>query len=289
MLPALTFAPLLWRVKKTLAVCAASGIAAFLIVTGRIGLGEMLWPQDFYGRWALVGVQMTFFIAAGFSVLALAAADTWKRRDADSWLLTLWILGTFIFTGFVNWAINARSVLPLVPAAAILIARRLEETPASSVRLRSAMLAVALAATGVVSLWLAAADTELANSARTAANMIEQKTRNQPATVWFLGHWGFQYYMERFGARAVVVQNPPQRPEDFLAVAENSRLFEIRPEFVASRDVIQIPMRLGITTAQRKLGVGFYAADAGPLPFAFGPVPAERYELIRLGRPGSDR
>ncbi|MGA7217704.1 MAG: glycosyltransferase family 39 protein [Candidatus Sulfotelmatobacter sp.] len=284
MLPALTFAPLLWRVKKILAVCMVSGVASFLISTGRIGLGEMLWPQDFYGHWLLVGVQMTFFIAAGFSVLVLTAADTWKRRDADSWLLMLWIFGTFVFTGFVNWAINARSVLPLVPAVALLLARRIDELPASSTRRRSATLAIALAATGAVSLWLTSADTELANSARTAANLIERKTRSQRGTVWFLGHWGFQYYMESFGAHAVVVQNPPQRTGDFLAIAENSKLFEMRPEFVGSRDVIQIPMRLGITTAQTKLGAGFYSADSGPLPFAIGPVPAERYELIRLGR-----
>jgi 4-amino-4-deoxy-L-arabinose transferase-like glycosyltransferase len=283
--PALTFAAFLWRPKKIFAVFVISGIAAFLISTGRIGLGEMLWPQEFYGHWLLVGVEMTFFIAAGFSVLALAASDTWNRLDADSWLLTLWIFGTFIFAGFVNWSINARSVLPLAPAAAILIARRVDKLPPLSTRLRSAMLAVAFATTGAVSLWLTAADTEMANSARTAVNMVEQETRNQPGAVWFLGHWGFQYYMESFGAHAVVVDNPPQRPGDFLAVAENSRLFEVRPEFVAAHDVIQIPMRLGITTAQAKLGAGFYSADTGPLPFAIGPVPSERYELIRLGQP----
>jgi hypothetical protein len=60
-------------------------------------------------------------------------------------------------------------------------------------------------------------------------------------------------------------------------------LFEVRPEFVASRDVIQIPMRLGITTIQSELGTGFYSSDLGPLPFAIGPVPPERYELIRFG------
>jgi hypothetical protein len=42
-------------------------------------------------------------------------------------------------------------------------------------------------------------------------------------------------------------------------------------------------MRLGITTIQRELGSGFYSSDLGPLPFAIGPVPPERYELIRLG------
>jgi 4-amino-4-deoxy-L-arabinose transferase-like glycosyltransferase len=282
-LPALTFAPLLWTRRKILWVCVASGIAGFLISRGRIGLGEMLWPFDFYRHWFLVGVQLTLFIAAGFCVLMLAAADAWKRKDADSLLLLLWVIGTFVFTGFLNWAINARSVLPLIPAAAILLGRRVDSLRTTSARWRPVMLVIPLAVTGAVSLWLTWADTELANSARTAAKLVEQKTRNQPGTVWFMGHWGFQYYMESFGARGVVVDDPPQRPGDFLVVAGNDRLFEMRPEFVGSRDAIQIPMRLGITTIQRELGTGFYSSDLGPLPFVIGVVPPEHYELIRLG------
>jgi 4-amino-4-deoxy-L-arabinose transferase-like glycosyltransferase len=282
-LPALALAPILWPRRKILAVCAASGITGFLISRGRIGLGEIFWPFDFYQHWFLVGIQLTLFIAAGCSVIALAASDAWKRRDADSMLLMLWVVGTFVFTGFLNWAINARSVLPLIPAAGILLARRVDAVRATSARWRPAMLVVPLAVAGAVSLWLTWADTQLANSARTAATLIEQRTRNQPGTVWFLGHWGFQYYMESFGARAVVVNDPPHRPGDFLAVAKNDRLFDVRPEFVSSRDVIQIPMHLGITTVQRELGTGFYSSDLGPLPFAIGPVSPERYELVRLG------
>ena len=287
-LPALTFAPIIWSRKKIFAVCVLSALAGFLISTGRINLGETLGPSDFYRHWFLVGVQLTLFIAAGVSVMALAAADAWKRRDADSLLLMLWVLGTFIFTGFVNWTINARSVLPLIPAAGILLARRVDALQTASMRWRPAMLAIPLAAAGAVSLWLTWADTELANSARTAATLIEQKTteqktRNQPGTVWFTGHWGFQYYMESFGAHAVVVNDPPHQPGDYLAVVESNHLFEMRPEFVTSREVIEIPMRLGITTAQSQLGAGFYSADSGPLPFAIGPVPPEHYELLRLG------
>ncbi len=282
-LPALTLAPVLWPRMKILIVGIASGVAGFLISTGRIGIGEMLWPFDFYGRWFLVGIQLTLFIAAGFSVLALAAADTWKQKDADSLLLMLWVFGTFTFTGFLNWAINARSVLPLIPATGILLARRVDALRDNSTRWRLAMLAIPLAVAGAVSLWLTWADTELASSARTAAALMEQKTRNQPGTVWFQGHWGFQYYMESFGARAVVVNDPPRRPGDFIATAGDRLLFEVRPGFVASRDVIQVPMRLGITAAQGKLGAGFFSSDLGPLPFAIGPVPPERYELIQLG------
>jgi 4-amino-4-deoxy-L-arabinose transferase-like glycosyltransferase len=282
-LPALTLAPVMWPRRKIFVVCVASGIAGFLMSSGRIGLGEMLWPFDFYQHWLLVGIQLTLFIAAGLSVMALAAADAWKRKDAGSLLLMLWVVGTFVFTGFLNWAINARSVLPLIPASGILLARRMDALRGTSIRWRPAMLAVPLAAAGAVSLWLTCADTELANSARTVAALIGQKTRNQPGTVWFLGHWGFQYYMESFGARAVVVDDPPHKPGDFLVTAGDRSLFELRPEFATSREIIEIPMRLGITTIRSELGAGFYSSDLGPLPFAVGPVPPERYELIRLG------
>lgn len=283
-LPALTLAPFLWPRKKILAVLIVSATAGFLIGTGRIGLGGTNGLRDFYAHAVSVVIHSTFFIAAGFSVLGLAVADAWKHRDADSLLLMLWVFGTFIFTGFVNWSINARTVLPMIPAAGILLARRIDEMRASSMRWRPAMLGAALGLAGAVSIWLTWGDTELANTARTAATLIEQKTHGQPGTVWFMGHWGFQYYMESFGARPVVVQEPPSRPGDFLAQVENSlTLVEIRPEYVTSRDVFRIPLRLGITTMQGKLGAGFYASDVGPLPFAIGRIPAERYELLRLG------
>ncbi len=288
MLPALTLAPLLWPRRKILGVCAASGIAGFLLASGRIPLAQILGPPEFYSRWFATGLQLTFFIAAGFAVMALAAADAWKHKDSDSLLLMLWVFGTFIFTAFLNWTINARSVLPLIPAAAILLARRFDALQAAPTRLRSSALVLPLALAGAVSLWLTWGDTELANSARTAATLIsgktiEQKARNRPGAVWFTGHWGFQYYMESFGAQPVVLDDPPHRPGDFLVIAENSRLFDLRPNFVASREWIQIPMRLGITTAETNLGAGFYSFDSGPLPFAIGGVPPERYELIRLG------
>jgi hypothetical protein len=283
-LPALAFAPALWMRKKILVVCSVSAVAAFFISTGRIGLGDSLGPRDFYRHSVAVGIQLTLFIAAGFSVMALAAGDAWKRRDADTLLLALWVFGTFLFTGFVNWTINARSVLPLVPAVGILLARRVDTLPLNAMRWRAAMLAMALAVTGAASLWLTWGDAELANSARTAATLIQQKTQKQPGTVWFMGHWGFQYYMESFGARPVVVEDPPRQPGDYVVeVRNNLRLLEMRPQFVASRDVIQIPVNLGITTIQSELGAGFYSSDTGPLPFAIGSVQRERYDLIQLG------
>ena len=76
--------------------------------------------------------QVVFWAVGGISVLALAFADVFRRRDAYSWLLLLWVFGTFLFTAFFNWTVNGRSLLPLAPAVGILIARRLGQNDLSN-------------------------------------------------------------------------------------------------------------------------------------------------------------
>lgn len=285
-LPGLLFAPFLWTRKRILWGAAFSGLAGFVLSRGWINLGEGGAPLDYHQHWLLVGIEAGFFVAGGLSILGLAIEDVRKRRDADSVLLAAWLLGTFFFAGFVNWTNNGRSILPLVPAAGILLARRLEGLWAAPARRRTVQLAILLALSGVVSLWVAWGDEGLANSAREAAHRIQDKTRNQTGNVWFEGHWGFQYYMELLGARAIDVDAPEVQPGDSLAAgAGNTRFFEVRPRFVVEDDMIQIGMPYGISTMQQKMGAGFYSSDNGPLPFAIAPVPPERYELFRLSLP----
>ena len=65
-------------------------------------------------------------MTCGLLVFGLVIADLLKHRSAEALLLGLWVVGTFDFAGFVNWTCNGRSVLPLVPAVALLLVRRAE-------------------------------------------------------------------------------------------------------------------------------------------------------------------
>jgi 4-amino-4-deoxy-L-arabinose transferase-like glycosyltransferase len=286
---ALTFAPLLWSRKQRLAAGAVSLVAGFSVSLGWVSLGAALSPRDFHERWAVVGLQLAICIAAGISVLALAAADVWKRRDPGGLFLFLWVWGTFIFAGFLNWTNNARSVLPLIPAVGILLARRIEAVGMTASSWLRVKLAIPLIVSGVLSFWIGWADADMANSARSTAGLVasqcaEENRANGSATVWFEGHWGFQYYMQSLGARPVDLEHFEFRPGDFLVIPENGvTLFDVRPSFLASRKVIETKMPSGIATVQGKLGAGFYSSDWGPLPFAIGRVPAERYVLLRFG------
>ncbi|MGA7909204.1 MAG: glycosyltransferase family 39 protein [Candidatus Sulfotelmatobacter sp.] len=285
-LPGLFFAPLLWSRKRIVIGAAFSAVAGLVIGRGWVNLGQSGVLRDYQEHLVLVGIEAGFFIAGGLSILGLAIADLWKRRDADSVLLAAWVLGTFYFAGFVNWSNNGRSILPLVPAAGILLARRLDGLRIPSAKRFSMPVAALLVLSAAMSLWVTWGDEANANSAREAANRIYEKTRNQAGTVWFEGHWGFQYYMESIGAHVVDIDAPEMRPGDAIAISEgNARFFQVRPRFIVEDDVIQVALPGGLATMQSKMGAAFYSSDDGPLPFAIGPVPDERYDLLRLSVP----
>jgi hypothetical protein len=271
-LPALVLAPILWTRKQILAAAIGSVTAGVFVYLGWISLHSDFTPIHPKG----VSIQLAFFILSGVCVLALSVADVWRRRDADSIFLLLWVSGTFIFSTYLNWTVNARSVLPLIPAVGILIARRME-----SLHVSTARVTIPLAICAFLSLWITWGDADFANSARQAARTVQEKTARQSGTVWFAGHWGFQYYMQAWGAQPYDQKNNLSKTGEFLIMPENnSNLFEVSQELIG--EVIELPMHRGVTTSRGTAGAGFYSSVWGPLPFSFGPVPDEHYSIIRL-------
>jgi 4-amino-4-deoxy-L-arabinose transferase-like glycosyltransferase len=287
-LPALVLAPIIWSRKQISVVVLGSATAAIFVMRGIMRLGLTAGsPQAFAARnehWLIISVQLILFIGGGISILALAIGDYRRERDADSLLLLLWVAGTFWFTAYLNWTVNARSILPMVPAIGILLARRLEERFANPSRQFKTLVAVGFLACGIVSLWLARADTDAANSARTAAFLVRQKTDGNNA-VWFLGHSGFQYYMQSQGARPYDWSHPQSKVGDFLVIPYSKVWPEdVTSQFRGSRENLELPMRSYASTTSPEIGAGFYHSYWSILPYAFGPLPSEKYAIIRLAQ-----
>jgi len=141
----------------------------------------------------------------------------------------------------------------------------------------------ALALSGLLSLWVADADTRLANAARDAAGQICRRARTESGTLWFGGHWGFQYYLQGCGAQPVDLSSVAVQAGDLVALPENNvELFQLRPETTQSLMQVRFEIPYFATTMRWELGAGFYTAVWGPLPFSFGPVPPEGYRLVHL-------
>jgi hypothetical protein len=287
-LPMLLFAPLLWaRHRLLVSVAALCGVlAAAALGCGR--LHPLFHDPSRTGKWTTV--EFGLFVAGGILTLGLAIADFEKSRrepahalDAlpDSLFLALWIFGTFIFAAFLNWTINARSILPLVPAAAILLVRRSNpESGNGSSRLASVKFAIPLALAAIISLVVSWGDLAFANSARTMAQIIRQRSQQTAAGLLFQGHWGFQYYMQSLGAQPLIMSGS-FAPGALLVTPENTtNTLPIAPQFVGAEQILQIEPRAYASTMA--LGGGFYSSAWGPLPFSFGKAPRERYLLQSL-------
>jgi len=285
-LPILLFSPFLWN-RRQLILGGLAGAVAGLAIGMRWLDPLTLQPQQ-HLLW--IGVQFAFYVAGGVSVLGLAVADHRKRRDADSILLALWVLGTFLFAAFLNWTVNARTLLPLIPAAAILLARRLDENPAGSTWRSPTKWAVPLVLSAIISLSVARGDMAFANSERSLANSIHRQTENHAGAVFFEGHWGFQYYMQLFGSGPMEYDKFIFHTGDLLVTPDNTAAdtFPIPPQFVAAQENLQIDPHAHVATMA--LGAGFYSSLWGPLPFSFGRVAPHACLIVRLKQPiKSDR
>ena len=289
--PLLVYAPWIWRRSLPALGALMGGVFGLALIAG--GLNEILHPIPPGGR-VLGGVQFGLFAAGGFSVVALAVVEVWRHRDPDTWLLGLWIVGTFAFASFVNWTINGRSVLPMVPAAAILLVRRLDEAPSSVTRRSTALLYAPVLVAAAIGLLVTWADSRLAGAARATAATIERKMRGETGTLWFQGHWGFQHYMEAIGGRPLDAGANLLRAGDRVALPRNNtNTWPLPIDRIAASELVDGEGPRLLTTMHPHLGAGFYSNILGPLPFSIGNPPSEGCTLVLVkdsaGAPAQSR
>jgi hypothetical protein len=278
---ALCFAPLLWS-WRAIAAGLALGAAGTALIVARPELGGSTFRGSGLGLGPAALVQVAVLAAGGLGILALAALDLLHRRDADALLLALWVAGTFALAAFLTWSESARANLPMAPAVGLLIARRLA---GRTIRSRRAVAAAALASLALA-VAVAHADARLADSAREAAAQIADRYGAREGRLWFLGHWGFQYYLEEHGGVPVDARRSQLHPGDVIAIpSNNSGVFSLPIGRLQPLEMIEVPASSWLATMGAEVGAGLYSSVWGPLPWAFGEVPPERYAIFAVREP----
>jgi hypothetical protein len=279
----LFYLPWLWSRRVLL---AASVLVALLTWAAAPQLAVALRPPTSAELPLPSVVQFAAFAALGLVLLALAAADLGAApRDPVSWLLGLWVAGVVFFATFLNWSINVRSILPLVPAAAVLLARRLDRRlgPAGGADRRAYWPLVPAGALALAVTW---ADYRTAGAARSAAAGIAARCRRHAGALWYQGHWGFQYYMDQAGAAPFDFEHYERKAGDLVVFPESNTNVDprfppgpwVRPPYYE----LDVPACPWLATADESAGAGFYVALLGRLPFVFGKAAPSRYRVLEL-------
>jgi len=277
LVPVLFYSHLFWSKRVLL-----TGIIAAVVLIGGLYYFPALRDTAMRGRENFRGdlmVTMGLMIAAGVSLIGLTLDECLRRKDIKSILIFLWITGTFVFAGFINWTINARSLLPMAPAVGILIASRLERRGVSNCfGWLAPLVPVALIAVAVV--W---ADYTQANSARTAAAAIHREFGSVGNNISFEGHWGFQFYMQAAGYKPLNFEAPKVSVGDLLIIAQNNTNVFFPPNDLANlKRTIEFMPCPWIAAMHKVCGAGFYSQKWGPVPFLFGRIPPEIYYVMEI-------
>jgi 4-amino-4-deoxy-L-arabinose transferase-like glycosyltransferase len=281
------------RVNGRLRAGGARSIAPTLAVAGGIFLVLLLLFHFDAARTALplgIATQGALFATIGIGILTLALADILQHKTADSLLLGLWVFGTFIFAATMNWTITSRTFLPMAPAIVIVLIRRLRDravvaAPKAFGAATRQMLATwwPVLPSALISFLVAIGDYHLAHTARLAANQFRQRFANESGSVWFEGHWGFQYYMQQWGAKSLDAKNRELVAGDILVVPlDNTNVGRTSPApTIGPIEEVNYP-QFFVATMNPEIHAGFYASNWGPLPWVVGPVPPERYLIFHI-------
>jgi len=281
------FAPLLWRTRLLTVFAVAVGLISIAVLAIVVATPRSKLLPDVTGPF--MEIQIGFWAIGGAWVLALALAEIWTRRDAASWLLGLWVLGTIVFAAMFNWIANGRALLPVAPAMGILLVRQLERNVLAVRETWPRGVMICLAAGGVLALMSARADFELAGAVRESARQVWARYGHATGPLWFQGHWGFQYYMDVLGASALDLEQSGANPGDHLAVPRNNsnifdpNHFSAKPQKLTVCETLTVSGPSLLATWNETMGAGFYASVWGPLPFVFGRVPPEGVTVYEFG------
>ena len=218
-------------------------------------------------RWRALLRQPFTYLAAAAAAVVLLLEGVGHRLFLIALPVTLYV------------HMPSKYLLASAPAAAILVARALASRPPALARALLAATVVLGVALGVLILRADAAFAGLGR--RAAAEMIAPQVA-AGRNVWFAGHWGFQWYAEKAGARCLTI-TPPLPLHGDLAVS-SLRSFGHTIHLYPERKLLATleDGAPGGRIMSMNLGSGFYSNGWGYLPWAWGDEVLDSFSLWEL-------
>jgi hypothetical protein len=175
----------------------------------------------------------------------------------------------------------------MAPALGVLVARRIERVLGPPARARG-LVVVALSQAAALALLVTWADVRAAEAAREAARALAARHATGANSLWFMGHWGFQYYAEALGMRAVDFRGTRLQPGDVVVMPHGNvfvgppalRALEHAAHSLRPLPTLAVAGPAWLATHDGRAGAGFYSDRWGPLPFAFAPIGPDVYRVF---------
>ena len=265
---------------------ALSAVAAAMVFVVRPAGVERL---HLYSVLEVIAVAGSFACGVLLLVEALWPAPGTARPlgegERDGAFLTAWLLlaigGALLLLPFGT----ARYMVPVLPPLWILLVRRFWNGEDGLPRIR--------AGTGLIvgqglalSLVLGVVDADFAGRYRDFAFQIRESYPQR--NVWFVGEWGFRYYMSQRGGRYLKSTDDTPQLGDIVARPFIAGMHEISPSLRA-RSVLVKQVQLSSSWPIRVMNfeakAGYYSHHWGYLPWAVSSAPLETIDVFEVRSP----
>lgn len=236
---------------------------------------------------------LAVFVSSGFLFLykmvetTIRAAWSWvKKRQGwtDSLFLLAWSCGVVVYVMVFLPSVTVRYLLPLFPPLVLLFIRQTEDAWPMRPRLRGVFVTMALLLTLASGLFAGIADYRRSNLNRDLVERFSLEYGDSDRKVWFLGEFGWRYYMEQSGFEYLGISSVAHEG-DIVISSQNSIEGVLAPLPEGSYRVLDqvepgdpFPFRVMNLWAN----AGFYSHLVGDLPWVPSTAPLDRVTVNEL-------
>jgi hypothetical protein len=201
-------------------------------------------------------------------------------------ILSLWILAPMVFIIFFSPFPAVRHVMVVIPAILLMLGMFIRE------RVPNRALYVAVLFTFVTGGVMGVSDWEYADVYRVQASRIRAQLR-PASSIWFLGHWGWQWYAKKAGMKEYDTQRTHLTEGDLVIIPDLVRKQELLKEhgnlLIKKFEITVEPTPLTfIRTMSLWPWGGYYAfsIEGNSLPWTVTSQPLEKFSIFEVGRGG---
>jgi hypothetical protein len=220
-----------------------------------------------FGSFMTCGVGTVYLVYRYFKTVVML-----RPRDIDKLVLIYWIGGCSIFIMAFAPFMAARHVLLVMPAFILLLYPQ-----AASPGKFASILPLSLLLTLGNTTLLAKADFWYAGIYKYAAFSIIQEIP-KGARVWFMGHWGWQWYAQQAGMQQLALNSSPPAVGDYLVIPLNVDGGDLLPQLAVQEISTRIVQRE--RWYQRFASVNLYISPW--LPWGYSEEPMEQFKIFRI-------
>ena len=267
-------------------------ILAATTVAGAI-LSVMLFfiSKNFIFRYTIP--QLTLFVflfSTGLFFLFVIARYYLKiiicnGQNANNIFLFLWfIIVLFFISTLAGGAV--RYITILIPPIIIIYFNVIDDCKLLNFKKLKNFIFFALASTSILSIAVAYADYEFADVYRNFSEIASQyKTSDNQ--LWFSGHSGFQYYMQKKGYKILGLNDNSPKKGDIVIKAQipSPRKFSpLLKERLMLLDTKSYIGNLPLRVHNPKARAGFYTYGGGFLPYSISHASLEEFDIYKVVR-----